>query len=382
MDIRAMNKADLKEAAALANRIFREPGHSSMADAFPPIFSGAFQSSLGLYVEGSLVAFMGLVPHLLRIGKAEVPMFALGSVCTDPEHQGKGYAGLLLDRVFAHMEASGASHLYISGAGKLYARNGCKPFGSTRRYRLHAGIASIAAPTAEGLHFREGMESDRFEIHSLYKETAVRYERGLFETGMLMQAEAIAGIYKLEHRVLVAVRDDRIIAYTVLAVKGKQATDAVPFMVEGAGDAGALEQILLHALRSGMAEELDVTVPWHEHAWREKLDRYPYADGTQSGTIRIVSPERFWKSITPYLVEIDAEATSLVSVQNVAVPSGEAEAVRLKVDQAELTLNQNEWISLLFDAAWDIPSITEEQREILKRLLPIPTPYPAGLNFV
>ncbi|RJE89790.1 GNAT family N-acetyltransferase [Paenibacillus sp. 1011MAR3C5] len=384
MDIRAMKREDLKEAAVLANRIFREPGHSSMADAFPPIFSGAYQSSLGLYVDGKLVAFMGLVPHLLRIGKAEVPMFALGSVCTDPEHQGKGYAGLLLDHIFAHMEASGASLLYVSGAGKLYARNGCKSFGSTRKYRLHAGMASMdsATASAEGIHIREAVESDRFQLHNLYKETTVRYERSLLETGVLMQAEAIAGIYMLEHRVLVAFLDERIIAYAVLAVRGNHMNDAVPFMVEGAGDAGALEQLLLHALRTGIAEELEVTIPWHEHEWRKTLDRYPYADGAQSGTIRIVSPERFWRSITPYMEEIDDEAASQISVHNMAVPSGEDRAVRLKVGQAELTLTQNEWISLLFDDAWDIPSITEEQGAILKRLLPIPTPYPAGLNFV
>ncbi|RJX38189.1 GNAT family N-acetyltransferase [Paenibacillus pinisoli] len=384
MDIHAMNQYDLKEAAALADRVFREPGHSSMADAFPSIFSGAYHSSLGLYLDGRLVAFMGLVPHLLRIGKAHVPMLALGSVCTAPEHQGKGYAGLLLDRVFAHMEASGASLLYVSGAGRLYARNGCKPFGSTRRYRLHAGMAFMDAvsSTDEDIQIREGGESDRFAIHSLYEETAVRYERSLFETGVLMQAEAIAGIYKLEHRVLVAVRDERIIAYTVLAVKGRLNTDAVPFLVEGAGDAGAVEQLLLYALRTGMAVELDVTVPWQEHALREVLDRYPHADGTQSGTIRIVNPERFWRSMAPYLEEKDPAALIEVSLQNVLVPSGEEGAVRLKVGRADLTLSQSEWISLLFDAAWDLPSISEEQRAVLERLLPIPMPYPSGLNFV
>lgn len=384
MDIRAMNKYDLKEAAALANRVFREPGHSSMADAFPSIFSGAYHSSLGLYLDGKLVAFMGLVPHLLRIGKAAVPMFALGSVCTDPEHQGKGYAGLLLARVFTHMEASEASLLYVSGAGKLYARNGCKPFGSTRRYRLHVGMAFLdtALSTDEGIQIREGGESDRFAIHSLHMESDVRYERSLFETGVLIQAEAIAGIYKLEHRALVAVRNDRIIAYTVLAVKGSLNTAAVPFLVEGAGEAGAVEQLLLYALRTGLAEELDVTVPWQEHALREVLDRYPYADVPQSGTIRIVNPERFWRSMVPYLEEIDCEALREVSVHNVSVPSGEEYAVRLKVGQSDLTLNQCEWISLLFDAAWDIPSISDEQRALLKRLLPIPMPYPSGLNFV
>jgi GNAT superfamily N-acetyltransferase len=79
---------------------------------------------------------MGLVPGLIRVGLACLRLYSFGSVCSHPDHRGKGYAGLLLEQALNHIDRADASLLLVSEDRSLYRRAGCLPFGSVKRYEI------------------------------------------------------------------------------------------------------------------------------------------------------------------------------------------------------------------------------------------------------
>lgn len=379
MIIKTLGRDELREAAALSDRVFGTDGEPFMRDAFPAIFSGAYEGSCGLYEDGKLVSFMGLVPHQLRIGKASLPLYALGSVCTDSDYRGRGYARKLLEHVFRHMEAGG-SLLFVSGGGKLYTSNGCRRFGATRQFRMTAGTDLEEG----GLQFRDALERDRFHIHRLFEQSEVRYGRSLYEMGALLQAKALAGIYKLRQRVIVATRGGELVAYAVLAVKGDANSESnhPPFMVEGGGEAHGLEQLLRYAVNEGVAHELHVFAPWQERELIERLHRFPSTMEHHSGTVKVVNYERFWKALTPYLLDKCAEAFRKVQVIN-ASDRGTDKPASIQIrNDAPVELDHDEWTALLFGTEPTLSDRLVRHRALLEELFPIPLPYPSGLQFV
>ena len=115
VEIRIIHNDELTEAAALSDAVFRDAEQTSMAIAFPHIFSAGLNQSFAAFEAGKLVAFMGLVPKILNIGPAKLQIHCLGSVCTAPEARGKGYASLMLEQVYRLLEQSGTSLLLVSG---------------------------------------------------------------------------------------------------------------------------------------------------------------------------------------------------------------------------------------------------------------------------
>lgn len=396
-DIRFMKREELKEASSLADRIFRVEGQPSMGDSFPSIFSGNYESSIGLYEDERLLSFMGLVPSMIAIGKASVPLYSLGSVCTDAESRGKGHAGMLLHRAFQHIRASGGSLLFVSGTGSLYTRNGCKPFGSGRSYRLTQSVAqqnkenlsnlsnlsntsNVSNPlNSSNLLMREAKETDRLTIQQLSEQGDVRYQRSLYETAELLRVGALAGIYKLKHSIYVAESNGEVIAYALLALKGEVETTAVPFVVEWGGDASAVMALMTSTVLDLVLLELQVFVPWHEARLLQTLQHVPHEEMKFSGTVKIVNPALLWKQISSYLSAKDEASFVRIGIQNIADAEG---AAVLLLDDEKITLDPQQLVSLLFDVEPDLPLAAAPYSALLGSLFPVPLPNPSGLNFV
>src|SRR4051812_3407039 len=113
-EIRFANNEELKQAAALADSVFRDSEQTSMGVAFPQIFSAGLNQSMAAFEAGKLVAFMGLVPNIINVGHSQLQIHCLGSVCTDPEYRGKGHASLILEQIYAFIKQSGSCMLLVS----------------------------------------------------------------------------------------------------------------------------------------------------------------------------------------------------------------------------------------------------------------------------
>ncbi|QJD87294.1 GNAT family N-acetyltransferase [Cohnella herbarum] len=376
-EIRFVEEKEIGSAAALADLVFRDEEQTSMGVAFPFIFSGNFGSSVGAFEDGKLAAFMGLVPSELQIGKAVLPLFSMGAVCTHPDYRGRGYAGDMLKLAFEHIAASGASLLYVSGDRSLYRRHGCHRFGSVRNYSIKPG-QFMETEQAGSASYRKFRESDRFRLQALADDAFARYRRGLYETALLIRSESLASISKLRNETYVAESEGSIAAYAVVAMPAEHPTQSSPFVVEWGGDAVKAAQLLSFIQESRGLSELRVAVPFHDSDMQEALQRVPYTEGTNTGTVKIIDPKRLLTQLAPYLKEKNNEVAPRITLDNV---KGEEGAAELRIDDNSIRLTSEELVSVLFDLDPDVAAIAQ-YREMLGKLFPIPLPYAAGLNFV
>ncbi|KWX78088.1 GNAT family N-acetyltransferase [Paenibacillus jilunlii] len=376
-DIRFVSREELKKAAELSDLVFRDEEQTSMAAKFPGIFSGSYLSSPGVFEDGQLVAFAGLVPGYIQMGPVSVPVFSLGSVCTYPEYRGKGYANALLQRVFDHIDRAGSSLLLVSGTRDLYIRQGCHTFGSVHSYLLSTENEAVRKAAAGPAFVREAEERDWFGLQKLAESREVRYDRSLYELAALVRAEAIADIYKLKQKIYVAESEGCLQAYAIIAVRDKRKTEAVPLVIEWGGAPEAALQAISWAVAANEISELQLPVPWHETGMIQALGSSAYRETPNPGTVKIVSPVRLWLQIQPYLQQKSPEALSGVELHYVA-PGGETV---LTVNGTAVHLNDKELISLFFDTGpqLELPAAIRGQ---LKELFPVPLPYASGLNFV
>ncbi|WP_313641892.1 hypothetical protein [Paenibacillus sp.] len=83
MQLRLIKPTELDQAALLADSIFREAGAISMKELFPLIFRpGLSHSYAAIAEDGTVAAFMGLVPSTIKTGNDYLDVFSIGAVCS------------------------------------------------------------------------------------------------------------------------------------------------------------------------------------------------------------------------------------------------------------------------------------------------------------
>ncbi|GAB2720964.1 GNAT family N-acetyltransferase [Paenibacillus thermoaerophilus] len=351
MDIRMLQSGELKEAARLADRTFRDESQPSMAVSFPYIFSEAVQPfSFGAFDQGKLVSFFGFVPWTVRVGEARLRAFFVGSVCTDPAYRGQGIASRILERIVAFADEAGASLIFVSGSRSLYVRAHCYPFGRFRRYRLDGETAARLKrqPDADGYAVREAGPADLFAIHALSAARTVRFEADVNGLGALLKAQAVPSIMKGEQRVYVAEAGKEVRAFAVVAAGAERTA-----VLEWAGDPAATAVLAADcALGIGGGAALELAVPGADLELRRRLEDAgaEAREENNEGTVRIVRLERLLEQLRPWLGERTLPAEGLTPEQLTA---------------------------LCFDRAaggHDCPERTNWE--------PVPLPYTGGLYFI
>lgn len=376
-EIRLVRQEEFEEAVRLADAVFRDEAQSSMGEAFPGIFRNGLKQSWGAFEEGKLVSFMGLVPGLIRVGPARLRLYSLGSVCTHPDHRGKGYAGLLLEQALNHIERAGASLLLVSGDRSLYRRAGCLPFGSVKRYEITSNVSErLNMPTEEG-QVRELQETDWFQVHRLAEAQNVRYESGVKEFIQLVRSEAYAGIFNMKHKIWVTEREGILTAFVVLALPTGIAPVKPPFLVQWGGDERDSLRLLFHAREVSGLPLLEADIPWHETEMHRLLEGASYSERKNEGTVKIVNVDRLWEQLAPYTESKESEKTR----EWVPEISEKGNGVRLTCDGVTVCFTMEELILLIFDPdfAWNGP---QSVVKMLRDLVPVPLPYTAGLHYV
>lgn len=375
--IRLVAAAEMADAIRGSDAVFRDAEQISMGAAFPAVFSPALSQSFGAYEDGKLVSFMGLVPATLRIGAARVPMFSIGSVFTLPAFRGHGYAGDILQAIKAHVRASGAALVYVSGDRSLYTRNQCHLFGATDRHAIGPAHAEQLLQTGAGFAVRELSPTDWFPVHELAAARRVAYEQSVSELAELIANEAYASCLKLRHRTLVATNGGTIAAFAVVALPDERGSKRTPFAVEWAGDAEALAAIFGHAVVAYGLPQLDVPVAWHERELSAALARVPSVAGRNLGTVHVANAERLFALLAPYLRTSVAEPAEVPRVRTLA----DHRYALTAADGRTFELDSASLVSLLFDPMPSLPAALEA-RAAIRGPFPVPLPYAGGLNYV
>ncbi|WP_339289388.1 GNAT family N-acetyltransferase [Paenibacillus sp. FSL E2-0201] len=346
MQLRLIKPAELDQAALLADSIFREPGAISMKELFPLIFRpGLSHSYAAITEDGTVAAFMGLVPSTIKTGDAILNVFSIGAVCTAPAFRGQGLAGQLLEKCQAHAAEAGASLIFVSGDRSLYTRAGCVPFGGTQFAELNESSAqALAAAAGEEWTLRPMQPGDFFAVNRLLNERETGHVYSPGELALLLGTEAYAGVLGLAQRTLVAVRDGSIEGFAAVAVPAAADVPApsTATAVEWAGQPSAVAALLAKAALCGGVGALQVPVPWQERGLLALLREAgaSLSAGANSGTVCIADraallrqTEGCRKGHDLSSVQDDKELISLLfdpaSPLHTSDPSGESEAIPL-----------------------------------------------------
>jgi predicted N-acetyltransferase YhbS len=373
-EIRQLTKSELTLAARLSDRVFRDDEQKSMADAFPQAFSFAVSHSVGMFVDGSLVSFTGLVPSVIIIGAARLNVFSIGSVCTHPDHRGRGYAGRIVSYIKAHARESNASILLVSGNGPLYSRAGCRDFGKVHHLSISRGMAeALVPPPRADLVLRRMEKKDAFTLHSLSRTREVRYEQSIWDLYALIEAAPTASNMKLEHQVWVAESKGELLGFVVAAVPSRGKAKCDPMVVEWSGETEVISALASHVI---LQENMDV-IHWHvpAHEYQSGMEPFAHSVGRQNGTVCVVDAERLLIQLSPYFKEKAAvHSRSLAWFK-------EDEFFTFSHGRKKWRLTDADLIPVLFDPAECWP-VQEDSRDAMLDFFPVPFPYTGGLNYV
>lgn len=360
-----------------------------MGTAYPHAFSASLKQSFGCFVDGRLVSFIGLVPSIVKIGPATLAVYSIGSVCTELEHRGKGYAGLILQHIIAHGRRAKASLILISGHRGIYERAGSQLFGDIAKFPLDATgaqkLLAAADPTGR-LRIRALDGADWFAVKQLADARHVRFEQSVWDIAGLIQASAMASNGKLRHQVWVAEDDDGVQAYAVLAVPGAVKPKGAPCAVEWGGRPTAVAAILAHGFAEAGVEQLNVSVASYDRELIALLSEVVGHSQHQkhTGSVLVLDTATLVAQLMPYWQSVDAAACARVKIEQEASSAD----VKVSWDHVDYVLTGAEWISLLFDSQSSSPvrdgatNIPYPSEEAWKAIFPVPFPSPAGLNYV
>ncbi|MCL6548592.1 MAG: GNAT family N-acetyltransferase [Alicyclobacillus sp.] len=396
MEVRLLSAEEYEAAVRLADEVFRDAEQKSMGTAFPFVFSPQLGQGFGAFEGGRLVSFMGLVPSVIRIGPARLPVYSLGSVCTAPDARGKGYASALLEQVQRHVDRAGAALMLVSGDRSLYTRNRCHRFGAARRFTLDPAFAGrylsanaegdpgrkahSQAPVAAGgsdggVSVRIAGPLDWLAMEDLARRRYTAFEQGVLDLAQLVHAEAYASCLKLSHQVLVAESGGQAVAFLVYGVPYRPGLPRDPMAVEWAGDAAVVARLMAEAVRRHGFERFHVRVPWQDLCLQRELAAAESRPEANQGTVFIPSAERLFRHLRPFLAERDPDLAAALHVRD--LPDGGCE---LRLGSSAVCLDSAALTAFVFDEQPASPG--GEWEAVRRRLFPLPFPYTVGLNYV
>ncbi|WP_135553684.1 GNAT family N-acetyltransferase [Paenibacillus cymbidii] len=397
IQVRPVARDDWAQAIRLVNEVFREEGERTMEIAFARSFSDSLGQSIGAFAGDRIVGFMGLVPSVMRIGPAFVSVYQLGQVCTHPEWQGRGVANRMMEAAIARIEEAGASLLFVSGARSLYARHRCLRYGGMVKAALGRESAERLGrlTDSEEVVLRERVAADWFRLHELDRGTAVRFERSIWDLADLIASEAFASGERQRHRVYVAERDGDLLACIVVRVARDRERGNRMGLVEWAGDTERVAALVGYAMKLHAAEACEVPFGWQEEALRRQLEAAACIGDSQRmpGTIRVIDSARLLEQLEPfYLAQGAVGRLKLVQTwQDGSVTIGwtkgigkGARAPGESEDGSEglATLSAQQWSDWLFSPAESELDAVLRELEARWGRIPVPLPYPGGLNYV
>jgi len=354
------SECEYTDAIRLADRVFRDKEHRSMGEAFPQVFSPQLNQSYGVFINNELVSFIGLVPSVIHLGAAEIQAYSIGAVCTHPDHRKKGFASILLEKVFTHVQRASASILFVSGILPMYIKAGCSFYGKLNKYEISRGDIQVT----EGCVVRELSPFDWFHLRKLGQSRPVYFEQSINDFSVLNKAAGFASILKMDHKILVAESENELKGFVVFGVtySSLESGDQPARVIEWGGEPNAIKAILAQAFENGI-NSLKYSIPTYENELNRLLDVIEKTAAPFPGTIKIMNLDLLLKQVEPFLegkieiIEHDTRSKKVIFKQKSVI-----------LDNISL-----EKLILQGDPNLDA---------YLNDIFPIPLPFPEGLNYV
>lgn len=373
IEARLLVADEMDEAKKLACRVF---GNSEMGEAFPHLFSSSLQQCFGVFDDGQLVSFMGLVPNIIRIGASRISIYSLGTVCTHEEYRGRGHASMLVKQSIQHAREAGASLLLVSGELPLYQREGCYPYGEVERFEIHHNAVDLLPELPDQVQFREFAATDWLKLHACASSREVAYEHSVWDLALLLEAQAWGRCNNVRHKVVVAEEDGELLAFAVLGLPLEHTVDAPAALIEWGGDEGLAASIIKRAMQRYDIPLLHADLPWHEKQLSRVISAMPHAKVHTESTIKLMNPSKLLTELREFWMEQAPGIADQLWVETL-----EDGNFMLKLGEQQAMLTDKELTALLFNPHAQL-KLDEHMQHSLQQLFPVPLPNEFGLNYV
>ncbi|WP_165972187.1 GNAT family N-acetyltransferase [Paenibacillus piri] len=378
--VKSAKPENIGQLVALADRIFRKPGQTSMGTAYAQLFANENADRLLMVEEdGQPVSLVGLLPARLSVAGCTIPVVSMGSVCTDMAYRGRNYADLLVKRSIARCAEEGAQLLLISGTRGLYLRNDGMEVGGLKRFAIRSAgeLPSSAETEAYAMRPYDGA-GDRAAMLRLMESDGAYYMRTDAELEQLIRSAAFLSNYPAEQHIWLSfTADGEAAAYAVFGSVKKKDGESVVEIVEYAGGDEAVIGLLGHIAGMFGFQPLSFPVMAARASLAEALVTAgcSFTEETIPGTIRMIDFQGLWKTLRPYMEQQLGEA-ALSELSLTEVGGG----CRIAYKGETLTVGNRGATALLFNG----PSIVGqgELKQVLSRMFPLPFPFTESLNFV
>ena len=296
-------------------------------------------------LDGQLVSQMGVRRGDLWISGRAIPAGLVGTVCTLPEHRGKGIGAIMLREVGQWMAARGIAMSYLHTSEARYA------FYGRGGYRLSAidtprtMIRQSEGPSVEAVAFRTrpGLAGDASALNRIYRAHFGRLSGAWSRTDAFWQRR-LSGRPKLWMAgipvfTVAEDNDGRPVAY-VGTVAGKERQ-----LIElAAPSVHPLIRAVIGDSKAGIATSIGAQDPL-----RPYLEPFDPVDETSAGKVlvRIENPEAFSQAILPILEERAGSAGVLGTVTIRGL--GETHRFGSESRPLSVALNQGDLAALVYN---------------------------------
>ena len=247
-EIRKPRVDEFDELVEMIDQAFqygRWGGRASMAAVYPYLFQPteeSMQSHNVLCDQGRIVANVSVFPLTLVLADARLSVGGIGMVGTLPEYRGRGLMTQLLRQALVVMKEANLDLSLLGGDRQRYGRYGWENSG--RKLVLTVNARSIRDAQDDRFEIRKARADDAQALWEIHQRAPVRFDRTV---GHVARAIERAG-----YETLVAVRDDRIVAYTAGAGNEWRETG---------GDPRAIVCAVKHALGRADTDHCHVHLP-------------------------------------------------------------------------------------------------------------------------
>lgn len=352
---------ELEEVIELSNRVFRRNGEGDMGKEYPLLFSPRNCENLRIIKEDEkIVSLVGMIFSDIIILGNKIKVSMIGSVATDPDYRGRGYATLLMQDSILKSVQEGADIMLISGGRGLYRRLGAINAGLYRTFHIDK-----AKTSSIDLSVRRAGKSDVSKLLKLMEMEPVRFLRSYEELEALLNCTTVVN---RPGDVIIIEKDNNPLAYMAVQIPKRQ--EEIPHIKEIGGCRVAITDALYSVMKLYERDSILLdTIKGDSIEYIMNKSGIRGEDRGFMGTVKVINIKGLMKKLEPYFRRTLGENFKSLTIEFGSPISIGYVDERLDIEDIDIP-------ALLFGS-------TEKKIEMpdsLKTLFPIPL-VDYGLNY-